>query len=136
MIDIILPIYNSPKETKNCISSIIKNTDNDKYNLYLLDDCSTDKEIQEITMYFSGNHDNIHTIKNKTNLGFPGNVNQGFSLSSNDVVILNSDTIVTKHWLENLKLAAETHQSIAAVGPLSNYGIISSVPSIYESVNN
>ena len=36
------------------------------------------------------------------NGGFVTNVNRGFDLSRNDVVVLNADTVVTKGWLERM----------------------------------
>ncbi|MCU5174419.1 glycosyltransferase family 2 protein [Bacillus paranthracis] len=135
-VDILLPIYNSPEETRACIESIIKVTPKENYILYLLDDCSPDPEIKNITNYFSNNYFNVKVYRNEKNKGFPANVNNGFRITTNDVVILNSDTIVTPGWLEGLHRAATSESKVAAVGPLSNYGMITSVPSIYQEVND
>lgn len=135
-IDILLPIYNSPNETSRCIDSIMRSTNINMFNLYLLDDCSTDSKISDITNFYSSKYRNCKVIRNKKNLGFPNNVNNGIHISDNDVVILNSDTIVTENWLERLYLASISRNNIGAVGPLSNYGIISSVPTVYPEVNN
>lgn len=136
-IDILLPIYNSPKETRECIESIIKTTAEEMYNLYLLDDCSTDPEIMNITDYYSNKYNNILVYRNEFNKGFPENVNNGFRITGdNDVVILNSDTIVTNGWLKGLYLASKSQPKVAAVGPLSNYGMVSSIPTIYQHVND
>ncbi|MGG0185084.1 glycosyltransferase family 2 protein [Bacillus rhizoplanae] len=135
-VDIILPIYNSPKETRACIESIIQTTPEESYTLYLLDDCSPEPEIQSITSYFSSKYNNVIAYRNEQNKGFPDNVNNGFRMTINDVVILNSDTIVTKGWLEGLYKASMSQPKVAAVGPLSNYGMVTSVPSIYQEVND
>lgn len=134
-IDILLPIYNSFEETKDCIESIIRYTNKDLYNLYLLDDNSSDTRIQELTSYYEKKK-NISVIRNQFNLGFPGNVNNGFRKSSNDVIILNSDTVVSEDWLNNLKSVAYSDDKIAAVNPLSNYGNISSIPTTNASIND
>lgn len=135
-VDILLPIYNSPEETRACIESIIKVTPKENYTLYLLDDCSPEPEIKNITNYFSNTNLNVKAYRNEKNKGFPANVNNGFRMTANDVVILNSDTIVTPGWLEGLHRAATSESKVAAVGPLSNYGMITSVPSIYQEVND
>lgn len=135
-VEIILPIYNSPEDTRACIESIIRETPEDSYLLYLLDDCSSDNEITTITEYYSSHFDHIYTTRNDKNLGFPGTVNSGLNMTSQDVILLNSDTLVSAGWLEGLQRAIKSSDNIAAVGPLSNYGLISSVPSIYQEVND
>lgn len=136
-VDILLPIYNSVKETQNCIESILKWTALEQFRLYLLDDDSPEIEIYELTKYYSRKYpENIFTIRNKKNLGFPGNVNNGFAITENDVIILNTDTLVTENWLDILKKVADSEESIAAIIPMSNYGIISGVPTPNSEINN
>lgn len=135
-VDILLPIYNSYKETRGCIESIINYTDNKAYNLYLLDDKSPDPRIQELTAFYSENRSNIYVFRNEKNLGFPGNVNNGFMISKNDVIVINSDTLVTESWLEKMYHAAYSDETIAAINPMSNYGIISGLPTSNNAIND
>lgn len=135
-IDILLPIYNSYEDTKNCIDSIFEKTDQRHFNLFLLDDKSPDERIKELTDFYTDKYENVIVVRNNQNLGFPGNVNNGFSISKNDVVILNSDTLVTDSWLEFLWNAANTEEMIAAAIPMSNYGIISGVPTANTVIND
>jgi GT2 family glycosyltransferase len=135
-VDILLPIYNSYEETRNCIVSILQNTDKESFNLFLLDDCSPDYRIQELINFYANKYSNIILIQNEKNLGFPGNVNNGFSVSENDVIVINSDTIVTKSWLTILKDVAYQEETIAAVNPMSNYGIISGTPTSNSLIND
>lgn len=135
-VDILLPIYNSYEETKNCIDSILQNTDMDSFNLFLLDDCSPDNRIQELMNYYADKYANIILVLNEKNLGFPANVNNGFSVSENDVIVINSDTIVTKSWLRVLQNVANQDETIAAVNPMSNYGIISGTPTSNSQIND
>ncbi|MBB6453997.1 GT2 family glycosyltransferase [Salirhabdus euzebyi] len=135
-VDILLPIYNSYDDTKNCIESIMKNTVNGTYNLYLLDDNSPEENIKVLTSYYSDRYPFIISVRNKTNLGFPGNVNNGFHISENDVVVLNSDTIVTEGWLNKLIQVATSDEKIAAVNPMSNYGLISGLPTPNNEIND
>lgn len=135
-VDILLPIYNSYEETKNCIESIYQCTKMEAFDLYLLDDKSPDANIPELTTYFSDKYANIISIRNEQNLGFPANVNNGFAVSQHDVIILNSDTLVTEGWLETLAQTAKSDEKIAAVTPMSNYGIISGVPTSNSEIND
>ena len=42
-------------------------------------------------------------MKNEKNKGFSNNINLGMSQSEDkDVILLNSDTIVTKNWVEKM----------------------------------
>ena len=135
-IDILLPIYNSYEETKNCIESVLKNTKEGTFQLYLLDDKSPDKRIPELTRFYSDKFKFITSVRNEQNLGFPGNVNNGFDISTNDVLVLNSDTLVSEFWLENLYDTAYISDNIAAVIPMSNYGIISGLPVPNSEINS
>ncbi|WP_040204232.1 glycosyltransferase family 2 protein [Neobacillus jeddahensis] len=135
-VDILLPIYNSYEETKNCIESIYQCTSIEAFDLYLLDDKSPDDHIQELTAYYSDKYSNIISIRNEKNLGFPGNVNNGFAVSKRDAIILNSDTMVTEGWLETLAQVATSDEKIAAVIPMSNYGIISGIPTSNSEIND
>ncbi|ULT57322.1 glycosyltransferase family 2 protein [Neobacillus drentensis] len=135
-VDILLPIYNSVSETRNCIESILENTPQDSFNLYLLDDKSTDVQIEYMTKYYSENYPkNIFAIRNNENLGFPGNVNNGFAITKNDVIILNSDTLVAGNWLKILADVACSDESIAAINPMSNYGVLAGLPTPNSTVN-
>ncbi|MCM3602678.1 glycosyltransferase family 2 protein [Robertmurraya korlensis] len=135
-IDILLPIYNSYEETKNCIESILQHTDSEMYNLFLLDDKSPDSNIQELTSFYANKYSHIKAVRNEVNLGFPGNVNNGFQVSENDVVVINSDTLVTENWLKSLYESATSDDSIVAVNPMSNYGIISGLPVTNNEIND
>ncbi|WP_141432890.1 glycosyltransferase family 2 protein [Bacillus sp. 03113] len=135
-VDILLPIYNSYEETKSCIQSILTCSNAELYRLFLLDDKSSDARIEKLTKYYRDNYEHIHLNRNEQNLGFPQNVNKGFALSTEDVIVLNSDTIVTGGWIEKLQAAAYRKEAIAAVNPMSNYGIISGLPTNNSEINS
>ena len=94
--DVIIPIYNAYDATVNCIESVIKNTDLTKDRLILVNDCSPDKRISTHINEVKQNNPtlNITVIENEVNKGFVGTVNVGMKCSDNDVLLLNSDTIV------------------------------------------
>ncbi len=128
-IDIIIPIYNAFSDLKKCISSIIVNTDLKYHHLIIIDDCSTDRKIRQfLDELTSDKENNIHLLLNSENLGFPRTVNRGLEYSNRDVIILNSDTIVTKNWVDRLQRAAYSKPLVATVTPLSNHAYICSIP--------
>ena len=127
-VSIIIPIYNAYEDTKKCIESVLKYSTK-AYELILINDASTDKRIDKLMNSYKTNP-NIKIINNKNNLGFVTSINVGFENSNNDVVILNSDTIVTPKWLEKLTIAAYSNKKIATVTPFSNNAGAFSVPNM------
>jgi len=65
---------------------------------------------------------------NDVNRGFSANVNRGLAWSERDVILLNSDTIVTKGWVDKLQHCAYADRAIATVTPLSNSATLASMP--------
>ena len=127
-ISIIVPIYNAFEETKLCIESVIENTSGN-YELILINDNSSDDRIQPLLAKFA-KLDNVKVITNKYNKGFVKNVNTGMNSSVNDVILLNSDTIVTKKWLQKLVILAYSKENIGTVTPVSNNAGAFSVPKV------
>jgi len=65
MLDVILCCYNSENTIKNCIDSILSQTYK-SFNLYIFDDCSTDKTIEKIKEFKDSR---ITIIASKKNIG-------------------------------------------------------------------
>lgn len=129
-VDIVIPIYNAYDFTNKCIETVINNTDLSFHTLVLINDKSPDlKILPMLEKYVHDNPDlNIKLINNKENKGFVKNVNIGLTNSSNDVILLNSDTEVTKRWLEKMQECAYSDNLVATVTPLSNNATLASVP--------
>lgn len=128
--DIIIPIYNAFDFTKKCIETVIEHTDLTKHTLLLINDKSTDQRILPLLNLFTTEYPslNITIINNESNQGFVRTVNIGMQHSSRDVVLLNSDTEVTKNWLPKIQKCAYSKAAIATVTPLSNNATLASVP--------
>lgn len=128
--DIIIPVYNAPDELKECVDSLVKFTEK-KHRIIIINDCSPDRNV-DVYLETIKDIENISILKNDTNLGFVGTVNRGMSYSNRDVILLNSDTVLTKNWLDKLISVAYSDSSIATVTPLTNNGTICSVPNFNE----
>ena len=126
-IDIIIPIYNAYDDLVKCINSITKYTDLTLDRLILINDKSPDERIKE---YLDGlGLNNLVVIHNEQNMGFSNNVNKGMNYSDNrDVLLLNSDTVVTKNWIDKIYRCAYSDRAIGTVTPLSNSATLCSVP--------
>ncbi|MFT9076594.1 glycosyltransferase [Ethanoligenens sp.] len=125
-IDIIIPVYNAFDYLLACVESIRRNAGVQPYRLILVEDCSTDVRI--LPYLHSLENGNVIVLRNETNQGFVHSVNRGIQASENDVVLLNSDTEVTPHWLERLTACACHDSRVATATPFTNAGTICSVP--------
>ena len=98
--------------------------------LLLIDDCSPDPRIGELFGQLKERFaPRLETCRNETNLGFVRTVNRGFELAAGcDVIILNSDTVVSHRWSTLLKLAAYRSDAIGTVSAVSNNSNAFSVP--------
>ena len=117
-LSIIIPIYNAYEETKKCIVSVFENT-KIPYELILIDDFSSDERIG-LLMDEMEKISNVKVIRNPENKGFVKSCNIGMQNSDGDIVLLNSDTIVTPKWLQKLVVAAYSDEKIGTVTPFSN----------------
>ncbi|MCD8325679.1 MAG: glycosyltransferase [Lachnospiraceae bacterium] len=113
------------------MDSLRQNTDLERNRVILINDCSTD---QRVTPYLGRlAAQGFMVIQNEENRGFTETVNIGICQSADrDVVLLNSDTILTKNWLEKLIRCAYSDSAIATATPLSNNATLCSVPVFCE----
>lgn len=131
MVDIIVPIYNAYDDLQRCLESIYKYTNLKKNRLLLINDNSTDERIK---LYLNKQiQEHVLVIHNDTNKGFSNNINLGIEQSKeNDVLLLNSDTVVTSGWTEKIVECAYSSNIIGTVTPLSNNATLCSVPIFCE----
>ncbi|EJE2982916.1 glycosyltransferase [Escherichia coli] len=128
---IIIPVYKGVEETINCLKSVIQAKNDSLYRVIVINDCSPDLDMKNELAKFK-NHSNIELFNNEINLGFVGTVNRGMLIAEGqDVILLNSDTIVADGWLDAiLKEAYYSVDSdiIGTVTPISNNATICSFP--------
>lgn len=69
--------------------------------------------------------------RNEANLGFVGTCNRAVARwcpPGQDVLLLNSDTVVTENFLEEMLTLLAQHDAVAAVSPRSNNASLATVP--------
>ncbi|KGE20488.1 glycosyltransferase [Paenibacillus wynnii] len=129
--DVVIPVYNAALELEECINSLLLHTNLSNNRIIIINDCSPDPLVNKYLGTINQS-EQIIILQNDENLGFVGTVNRGMSSSTNDIVLLNSDTIVTKNWLDKIIEVAYSDPSIATVTPLTNNGSICSIPHFLE----
>jgi GT2 family glycosyltransferase/trans-aconitate methyltransferase len=114
---IIILTYNNLIYNQICIDSIRKYTEEDTYEIIVVDNNSTDG-----TREWLKNQKDVFVILNNENVGFPKGCNIGIaaSKSENDILFLNNDTVVTPMWLNNLKTCIYSDDKIGAVASITN----------------
>ena len=128
-ISIIVPVYNAIEEVVDCLDSVIENTPLGKnVKLLVINDASPDESVYARLEKYK-NLVGVKVIHNKKNIGYTNNVNYGINLSGkDDIVLLNSDTIVSKNWLRQMSIAAYQNDDIGTVTAVSNGAGAFSVP--------
>ncbi len=118
--DIIIPVWNQLEVTRECVDSILKNTDY-PYKLIIIDNAS-DEPTRGYLLSLEGHSGlDLLLIRNDKNLGFVKAVNQGIAASDAPYLcIMNNDTIAASGWLGEMIKVKETNPSIGLLNPSSN----------------
>ena len=106
MISLIVPVYNVEKYIENTLASILTQNEKD-FELLLVNDGSKDDSVNVISSYLEGKDLKWRLIE-KENGGQSSARNLGLKEASGDyVVFLDSDDVITDHFLSDLKKAIE-----------------------------
>ncbi|HXH39290.1 MAG TPA: glycosyltransferase, partial [Thermoanaerobaculia bacterium] len=128
-VDVVIPVYGAAEELRACLESVARETDLARHRVVLVVDGPQDDSVESIVTGFVPAHrESVRVLRNGQRSGFVAAANLGMKESTADVVLLNSDTIVTPRWLEKLIDAACASGDVGTVTPLSNHGTICSVP--------
>src|SRR5262249_11841834 len=106
------------------------------FRLLLIDDASPDPAIGAYFARLASRQlPQIVLVRNERNVGFTLTANRGIELArpGADVVLLNSDTIVTQGWLDKLVRCPEADSTIGTITPFSNNAEICSFPRFCEN---
>ncbi|MCM8790562.1 MAG: glycosyltransferase family 2 protein [Candidatus Omnitrophica bacterium] len=118
--DIIIPVWNQLEATKECIDSILKNT-NTPFRFVIIDNGSDLKTSSFLDALASVPHLDIKVLRNSANLGFVKAANQGLAASDSPYIcLMNNDTIATSGWLEEMLSVLDSKEDIGIVNPSSN----------------
>lgn len=121
---IIVPVYKNAHLTAECLQAIVDST-LDNFNLLVINDSPLDSEVEKLGNDFRETFESKFSnseyvfLTNTENMGFIRTVNKGLHISEGDVILLNSDTVVSPGWATRM-LEYKKLGKVASVTPLSN----------------
>tara|TARA_A100001011_G_scaffold249249_1_gene257565 strand:- start:115 stop:714 length:600 start_codon:yes stop_codon:yes gene_type:complete len=105
-ISVIICAYNEEKYIDNCLRSLMNQRVWFKFDIVIIDDCSTDNTISVLNEYAN----NIKLFKNEKNMGIGYSSNLGVKKSKTKYVIrVDADDYVSEHFLSSLYLFLESN---------------------------
>lgn len=116
-VSIVIPAHNQLQFTRQCLESVERNTESGRYGVIVVDDASTDGTA-DFLRKLSGEKSWLRFITNSENCGFARSCNRGADAASSEYLLfLNNDTVVTPGWLSPLLDTLQNHHDIGIVGP-------------------
>ncbi len=133
-VTIVVPVFGGLQVTRNCLESLIASDLPGNASITVIDDRSPEEELSAYCRELAAQV-GFRLIVNENNLGFVKTANKGFTLDPDaDILLLNSDTVVSKNWLQRLQSCAYRETDIGTVTPFSNNGTICSYP-VFSDAN-
>ena len=127
-VTVIVPVYGDYEATRLCLETLLYELKSSHHRAILVDDATPDPQIAKYIAEL-GTESQIEVLINARNLGFIGSVNRALEhIKQDDVILLNSDTIVPPGFINRLAAAAYSSPNIGTVTPLSNNGEFTSFP--------
>jgi GT2 family glycosyltransferase len=97
-------------------------------SVLVIDDASSDPCVVPYLQRWTGENGCRRLLVQASNVGFVRTANRGMQSCEGDLVLLNSDTLVTPGWLEALQRCLASSPDIATATPWSNNAEICSFP--------
>ncbi|MFG1426095.1 glycosyltransferase family 2 protein [Roseixanthobacter glucoisosaccharinicivorans] len=127
-VTLVIPVYNAHGDLDRCLSSVLSYSDA-LTRIIAIDDASPDSEVGTVLAKYASRGIEVH--RNGENIGYTRTINHGIELAGrDDVILLNSDTVVSSGWAHGLKTAAYSGPRVATATPLSNNAGAFSVPEV------
>jgi len=113
-LSIIIVNWNTKDLLRGCLDSIFKHVVRSEFDVWVVDNASTDDSITDLDQLFP----QVKLIRNTNNFGFGQANNQAAHLASGEYFLfLNPDTLVFPDAIDNLAAYLDACPKAAAVGP-------------------
>ncbi|MGI8632954.1 MAG: glycosyltransferase, partial [Solirubrobacterales bacterium] len=115
-VTVVIPTYGDPSLVRAAVRSVRRTTDRKRVRIVVCDDGSPE-DVRRRLRRLRG----AELIEGQHTLGFAANTNRGLREAEGDVVIMNSDIVAGRGWLECLQYAAHQRDDTGIVGPKLTY---------------
>src|SRR5579862_6417541 len=127
-ITVIVPVYGDYEATALCLEGLRDALKSSPHQAIIVNDASPDPRIARYLGEITTDR-NVEVLINPYNLGFIGGVNRALRhITDGDVIILNSDTIVPRDFIDRLSAVVQSSPEIGTITPLTNNGEFTSFP--------
>lgn len=125
-------VHNAIEDVRRCLASLHQHFDPRIHGVMIVDDGS-DAPTHALLVDFVAQTPNRSLLTHAHALGYTRSANRILDKARSDVVVLlNSDTVVSKGWLDGLLECLFSHPKMGMVGPLSNAASWQSVPDRFD----
>ncbi|MBP9826681.1 MAG: glycosyltransferase [Thermoanaerobaculia bacterium] len=140
-IDVIVPVYGAPEALERCLASLERHVDRSRHRLLLVVDGPQEEAVELLVARARERFGApaLDVLRQEVRSGYPAAIHRGLLAgevesggAGRDVVLLNSDTVVTRGWLDRLAAAAASAPRIGTVTPFTNNGTLASLPRPFE----
>ena len=121
MIYIIIPVFNRLELTQNCIKSIYSQKENIDFNIILVDDCSSDKTVEWVSLHYP----EVTILEGSGSLFWGGAIHKGIEHALRNcnlhdyVLLVNNDVILSENTICELVNFCEQKNRKVLVGSIS-----------------
>jgi GT2 family glycosyltransferase/glycosyltransferase involved in cell wall biosynthesis len=126
-IAIVVPVHGEAAVTLACLDHLLAHTGRNR-PIVVVDDATPEPELAAVLDRLAARH-RIHLIRHARTLGFSTSANAGIHAAGRrDIVLINSDVLVSPGWLDELRAAAYASPDIGTASALSNAATILGYP--------
>ena len=126
-VSVVVAVHNGGEVVRSCLQSVVDNSPT-AHRIVVIDDGGEDVDTRRI---LDGFHERgeVELVRHEKCRGYTRTANHGLLLTEgDDVVLLNSDTVVPPMWLQRLSWTAYSRPGIGTVSAVSNDAAANSVP--------
>lgn len=132
-VDVVVPVHDAAEHVRRCVRSVLRHARGD-WRLVLVDDASRDADLVAWMDELAQRNGRVVVVRNAFRRGFVVSANRGLrGARGRDVLLLNSDTVVTAGFLQRLAACAYAAPDTGLVSPFTNNGTICSFPRFLEA---
>jgi len=130
-VDVIVPVYRGYDDTLACLHSVLTSRNSAPFELIAIDDGSPEPALTAVLDDLAA-RGLIRLVRNSENRGFVRSTITGMALNpERDVILLNSDTIVTGDWIDRLRAHRLKDAKVGTLTPWSNNATLMSYPETF-----